>query len=189
MTWIAWDGSTAPTEIAGSTPERRRVVPETCNRCKAPWTGAEYARDVLAALNSTDSFAAVLNVVASQAMELLAPTAVIIGKTEPATQTLLVQAAQGSYADACIDNLLLLSAEALRRALAARSQLLFTDDGGNTNHASRLASLPDALPRAAGRSHRGPGLRAARRDVLVLSLLAAAICRRNWNWRCCLGRK
>jgi signal transduction histidine kinase len=116
----------------------------TRNRCNARRTGAEYARDVLAALNSTDSFAALLNVVAAQAMELLAPTAVIIGKIEPATQTLLVQAAQGSYADACIDDLLLLSAEALSCAVAARSQLLFTE-GDDTNVAGRLASLPDDL--------------------------------------------
>ena len=99
--------------------------------------------DVLTALNSADSFAAVLNVVAAQAMELC-PNCRHHRQNRTGDTVDAGSGGAGSYADASIDDLLWLSAEALSCAFAAHSQLLFTD-GNDTNVAGRLATLPDAL--------------------------------------------
>ena len=55
--------------------------------------GVECMRAALAALSIESTLSDVLDLVVTQAMKWLAPNAVIIGKFEPATQTLVVQAA------------------------------------------------------------------------------------------------
>ena len=57
--------------------------------------GVECMRATLAALSTESTLSDVLSLVVAQAMKWLGPDAVIIGKLDPATQTLVIQAAQG----------------------------------------------------------------------------------------------
>ena len=84
--------------------------------------GVEHVRDVLAAVNSADSFAEILNVVIAQAMHLLGPSAVIIGRWDPITKRLGVHAAQGTEPTFAVDSLL----EPMLPTLAARKPVMYT---------------------------------------------------------------
>ncbi|MFN8464850.1 MAG: GAF domain-containing sensor histidine kinase [Caldilineaceae bacterium] len=129
MNWIAADGDTpdevlAPAKITtsngGGTPY---PVADVRKR------GVEHVRDVLAAVNSADSFTEMLNVVIAQAMHLLDPTAVIIGRWDPITKRLGVHAAQGTEPTFAVEGLL----EPMLPTLAARKPVMYTrvDDSGD----------------------------------------------------------
>ena len=107
MNWIAADGDTpadvlAPATLATS--NARRFVPHPVTDMRK--RGVEHVRDVLAAVNSADSFAEILNVVIAQAMHLLDPSAVVIGRWDPDHKRLGVHAAQGTESTSAVESLL-----------------------------------------------------------------------------------
>ena len=129
VNWIAADGGTpdnvlAPAKLTSSN-DARAPGPVTDVRKR----GVEHVRDVLAAVNSADSFAEILNVVIAQAMHLLDPTAVVIGRWDPITKRLGVHAAQGTEPTFAVNSML----EPMLPTLAARKPVMYTreDDSGD----------------------------------------------------------
>lgn len=140
MNWIAADGGT-PDDALAST---NLITPSGgCAPCPVTDVrkrGVEHVRDVLAAVNSADSFAEILNVVIAQAMHLLNPTAVVIGRWDPITKRLGVHAAQGTEPSFAIESLL----EPMLPTLAARKPVMYTredDPGGDLGAVSSVRSV------------------------------------------------
>jgi signal transduction histidine kinase len=131
VNWIAADGGMPNDVLAAATLT-------TSNGADSPYPvtdmrkrGVEHVRDMLAAVNSADSFAEILNVVIAQAMHLLDPSAVIIGRWDPITKRLGVHAAQGTEPAFALDSLL----EPMLPTLAARKPVMYTreaDPGGDS---------------------------------------------------------
>ena len=119
--------------------------------------GVEHVRDVLAAVNSADSFAGILNVVIAQAMHLLAPSAVIIGRWDPITKRLGVHAAQGPEPTFTLDSLL----EPMLPTLAERKPVMYTrevdpsDGSGDDSGAVRSVRSVLFVPLHAGHTFLG----------------------------------
>jgi signal transduction histidine kinase len=140
VNWIAADGDTPDNLLA---PASSATPNAACAPCPVPDVrkrGVEHVRDVLAAVNSADSFAEILNVVISQAMHLLDPSAVIIGRWDPITKRLGVHAAQGTGPTFAVENLL----EPMLPTLAARKPVMYTredDSRDNPGHVSTVRSV------------------------------------------------
>jgi signal transduction histidine kinase len=94
-------------------------------------------RDVLAAVNSADSFAEILNVVIAQAMHLLDPSAVVICRWDPITKRLGVHAAQGPESGYAVESLL----EPLLPTLTAHKPVMYTREDDSSAAASRVRSV------------------------------------------------
>ena len=94
-------------------------------------------RDVLAAVNSADSFAEILNVVIAQAMHLLDPSAVVIGRWDPITKRLGVHAAEGPESGYAVESLL----EPLLPALTAHMPVMYTREEDSSATAGPVRSV------------------------------------------------
>ena len=94
-------------------------------------------RDVLAAVNSADSFAEILNVVIAQAMHLLDPTAVVIGRWDPITRRLGVHAARGAEPAFAVESLL----EPMLPSLTARKPVMYSREDDASAAASSVRSV------------------------------------------------
>ena len=141
MNWIAADGGMPNDVLAAATLT-------TSNGAGAPYPvtdmrkrGVEHVRDVLAAVNSADSFAEILNVVIAQAMHLLDPSAVIIGRWDPITKRLGVHAAQGTEPTFAVDSLL----EPMLPTLAARKPVMYTRETDPEDNSAEVSSVRSVL--------------------------------------------
>ena len=106
--------------------------------------GVECMRSTLAALSTESTLNDVLKLVVAQAMRWLGPDAVILGKLDPATQTLVIQAAEGPQTGADRAVLLALGLPALGDALVARRPVLCSERRPASAGAPNLAVL--AIP-------------------------------------------
>jgi signal transduction histidine kinase len=141
VNWIAADGGMPNDVLAAATLT-------TSNGAGAPYPvpdmrkrGAEHVRDVLAAVNSADSFAEILNVVIAQAMHLLCPSAVMIGRWDPITKRLGVHAAQGTEPTFAVDSLL----EPMLPTLAARKPVMYTRETDPEDNPAEASSARSVL--------------------------------------------
>ncbi len=141
MNWIAADGGMPNDALAAATLA-------TSNGAGAPYPGTEmrkrgveHVRDVLAAVNSADSFAEILNVVIAQAMHLLDPSAVIIGRWDPITKRLGVHAAQGTEPTFAVDSLL----EPMLPTLAARKPVMYTRETDPEDNSADVSNVRSVL--------------------------------------------
>jgi signal transduction histidine kinase len=138
---------TGDEDRSGALPRHHQGAAADAGQAKADLRqlSVECMRTVLVALSDNSSLSEILNLVATQSMKWFGSSDVIIARLDPAKQTLIIDAAQGSQAGAGAGDLLALGLEALGHALAAQRPTLYPEGGHATAPPIDSASLPTVL--------------------------------------------